>query len=111
MRNDRLYLEDIAEAIARIDKYMPAGLDALDRDEPLQSLVLRYLQVIGEAVRSVSTDMKEQHPEIPWRDIGRLRNKLVHQYFDIDLPTIREIITRDLPELKRQVAAILQEAP
>ena len=61
MRNDRLYLEDIAEAIARIDKYMPAGLDTLDRDEPLQSLVLRYLQVIGEAVRSVSTDLKTDH--------------------------------------------------
>ena len=62
--------------------------------------MLRYLQVIGEAVRSLSPDVKERHPEVQWRDIGRLRNKLVHHYFAIDLPTIREIVVRDLPKLK-----------
>jgi uncharacterized protein with HEPN domain len=109
MRNDRLYLEDIAEAIERIEKYTATGLNALENDEPLQSLVLRYLQVIGEAVRSLSVELKERHQDVPWRDIGRLRNKLVHHYFDIDLPTIREIVVRDLPVLKQQINVILGE--
>lgn len=78
MRKDRLYLADILEAIERIDRYTAAGLEAFDRDELVQTWVVRHLEIIGEAVRSLSPDIKARHPEVPWAVIGRLRNILAH---------------------------------
>lgn len=111
MRNDRLYLTDIAEAIVRIQKYTAADPSALEHDELIQTWVIRHLEIIGEAVRCLSPELKNRHPEAPWRDIGRMRNKLAHQYFDIDLPTVRVVVDRDLPVLQQQIAAILRDDP
>ena len=107
MTRDELYLEDILEAIARIDKYTSQSSVPLEQDELVQAWVLHHIQIIGEAVRSLSTDLKAQHPEVAWRDIVGTRNRLVHHYFDVHLPTIQAVVITDLPVLKGQIAAIL----
>ena len=109
MRNDLLYVGDIIEAIERIERYTTPDLGAIEHDKPSRSLVLRYLQIVGEAARSLSATLNGAHPEVPWRDIGRFRNRLVHQYFDIDLPVVRHIVAVEVPELKRQILPILEE--
>ena len=109
MRDDYERLRDIIEAIEHIEKYAAKGPSAFRGDELIQSWFLRHLQVIGEAARSLSATVKNRHPEIPWPKIIGMRHILVHDYFDIDLPLVWNVVERELPELKKQVTAILNE--
>lgn len=107
MTRDERYLEDIVEAIVRIEKYTAATLDVLDSDELVQTWVVHHLQIIGEAARELSPELKDGHPEVPWRQIIGMRHILVHQYFAVNLPTVRDVVANDLPVLKGQTASIL----
>ncbi len=84
-----------------------AGRDALDDDEKLALSLVRLLEVIGEAANNVSDDFQEKFPEIPWRQIGATRNRLIHGYFDVDLDVVWEIISQDLPKLVPQLQKIV----
>jgi uncharacterized protein with HEPN domain len=107
MRDSFERLQDIQEAIARIVKYTGQGRETFDQSEPVQSLVILHLINIGEAVRSIPPDFKDQHPEIPWAQINRMRNILVHIYFGIDLDIVWSVVENDLPILKSSIDAIL----
>ncbi len=109
MRGDRERLFDIHEAIQRIERYAIQGRAALTRDELIQTWMVHYLQIIGEAARALSADFRERHPEIPWAHIIGMRNILVHRYFGIDIDAVWSAVERDLPELKGQIEAILAE--
>ena len=106
MRSDAERLRDILEAIARIQSR--AQLERLFEDDLLQVWVLYHLQIVGEAVRALSLDLTQQHPEVPWSQIVGLRNRVVHEYFDIDLDIVLDIVTSDLPGFQSQVEGILQ---
>ncbi len=108
MRDDRERLLDVLEAIDRIKKYTDAGRATLERDELVQTWVVYHLQIIGEAARSLSVSLRDAHPEVPWPQIIGMRNILAHRYFGIDVDIVWSAVERDLPELKRQVEAILQ---
>mgnify|MGYP001588997624 CR=1 FL=1 len=79
----------------------------LDHERLLTLGLTRLLEVIGEASRRVSPRGREGHPEIPWLDIGDMRNRLAHGYEDIDLDIIWQVLTNELPPLIRQLEAIL----
>ena len=107
MRDSRIWLNDIHEAIERIERYSAHGRETFEQDELIQTWVIHHLQVIGEACRSLEPEFREQHAEIPWSQIIGMRHILVHRYFNIDVETVWAVVERDLPELKRQIAAIL----
>ncbi len=109
MRDDRERLRDIMEAIERIETYAAKGRAAFERDELIQVWFLRYLQIIGEASRALSADIRETYPEVPWGKIMGMRNILVHNYFEIDLPVVWNAVERELPELKRQLISIIKK--
>ena len=109
MRDDRERLLDILEAIERIDKYASKGRPAFEDDELIQTWVLHHLQLIGEATRALSSEVKKRHSEAPWAQIAGMRNILVHQYFGIDTSAVWNVVEGDLPNLKQQVEAILAE--
>ena len=109
MMDDRERLRDIIAAIEHIDKYTVQGPAAFQTDELIQAWFLRHLQIIGEACRSLSESLKNSHPAIPWSKIIGMRHILVHDYFDIDLPLVWNAVERELPELKKQVTAILNK--
>ena len=109
MRDDRERLFDILEAIERIDKYASKGRPAFEDDELIQTWVLHHLQLIGEAKRALSTEVKQRHPEAPWAQIAGMRNILVHEYFGIDTSAVWNVVEGDLPALKQQIEAILAE--
>jgi len=71
--------------------------------------VIRNLEVIGEAVKSLPPDFKRRYPEIPWRSITALRNVLIHEYFGVDLKIVWRVVQRRLPTLKRHVEVMLAE--
>lgn len=70
---------DILEAIGRIDRYSSRGRGAFDADELIQNWVVSHLQLIGEACRSMSKELREQNPDVPWDKIIGMRHILVHQ--------------------------------
>jgi uncharacterized protein with HEPN domain len=107
-RHWRLLVEDILECIGRIEHYV-AGLqlDAFKASQITVDATVRNLEVIGEASRNIPEDVKEAHPELEWAKIVGLRNRVVHEYFGVDLDIIWRIITDELPALKAQMRKLL----
>jgi uncharacterized protein with HEPN domain len=73
----------------------------------LQDGVIRQLEVMGEAARNLSEDLRNKHPEIPWRQMVGLRNRMIHAYFNVDLQIIWEIVQGDIPVLLQKMTQIL----
>jgi uncharacterized protein with HEPN domain len=107
MRSDADWLRDILDAIAVIERYLPASRDKFDNDEPLQSHLLRQLQIIGEAVSRISDATKSKHANVPWRQIAGMRNVIIHAYFQIDWNEVWNTVAHDIPKMKSQVEALL----
>jgi uncharacterized protein with HEPN domain len=107
MRNDEERLRDILEAIERIERHAGDGERPFRENELVQLWMVHHLQIIGEAVRSLSPQFRQRHPEVPWQKIIGMRNILVHDYFGIDLDIVWTAVQRDVPELKRQVQRLL----
>jgi len=80
-----------------------------DTDELLQSAVLHWIEIIGEAARGVGDKVQTAHPDVPWRVITDMRNRVSHGYFDIDLDVVWNTVTRDLPKLQESITGILAE--
>ncbi len=109
MRDDRRRLEHIFQAISHIERYAVRGEKAFRSDELIQNWMVWHIQIIGEAARALSPELRDRHPEVPWLDIMDMRNVLVHEYFGIDLDIVWRVIDRELPNLKRKVKAILEQ--
>jgi len=77
------------------------------RNRLLQDGVIRQLEVMGEAARNLSEDLRNEHPQIPWRQMIGLRNRMIHAYFNVDLQIIWEIVQGDIPDLKQKMKQIL----
>ncbi len=80
---------------------------SLDSDEQLTLSLTRLLEIIGEAAKSVSSDLQKKYPEIPWRDIAGTRDRLIHGYFDVDYDVVWEIVSVDLPVLIAQLKKLV----
>ena len=110
MRRDRAYLKHILEAITNIEKFVE-GLtkEGFFENVEKQYAVLRGLEIIDEATKNLSKDLKVKYREIPWRDIAGMRDKLIHEYFGVDLELVWVTIEDKLPEFKKQILKILKE--
>ncbi len=107
-REWQLRVEDILEAIARIERYV-AGLtfEQFQADQKTVDAVVRNLEIIGEAVRHLSTDQESLPAGVPWVDIAGMRNILIHEYFGVDLSIIWQTITADLASLRGHLDRLL----
>ena len=108
-RNDAVYLSHILDAITQIEIYT-AGLsyDQFSQTRLVQDGVIRQLEIIGEASRSLSDDFRDQHSELPWPQIIGLRNRLIHAYFEVNLGIVWDIVQNDLPPLRQKVTTWLR---
>jgi uncharacterized protein with HEPN domain len=88
VKDDRIYLGHIREAIQHIEQYASVGRDAFMTDKMRQDALLRKLEVIGEAVKNLSEDSKGRRREIPWRQIAGMRDRLAHDYFGVDFACV-----------------------
>ncbi|HJU00599.1 MAG TPA: DUF86 domain-containing protein [Actinomycetes bacterium] len=111
MRSDRERLYDILDAVDRIEAQAARGRGAFADDELAQTAVIRWVEVIGEATRGLSDELRQTHPEVPWRQMVAMRNVLIHGYFDIDVELVWSVAENDLPKLGAQVRAILDQLP
>lgn len=107
MRDDGVYLGDIIESIERIFEYLGERTEAeLETDFLVQDAIFRRFEIIGEATANLSDTFKNQHPEVEWRLMKAMRNKLIHEYFGISTTTVYETIKRDLPTLLTKLKAL-----
>jgi uncharacterized protein with HEPN domain len=108
VRSDREKLQDILEAIERIERYAMQGRAAFEQNELIQTWFVQNLQIVGEAARSLSSSTRDQHPQIPWSQIIGMRNILTHNYFEIDFDIVWAVVDQELPHLKQSFEEILQ---
>ena len=110
MRDDRLYLIHIQEALGRIESYLvEKGQADFFASTLLQDAILRNLQTLAESTQRLPPAWKAKHPEIDWVKISGFRNVLAHDYLGIDLERVWKILERELPALKDTIALMLEE--
>jgi uncharacterized protein with HEPN domain len=111
MKSDIVYLQHMYDATVRIASYLGnTQADEFYSDLMLQDAIVRQLQIIGEATRTLSSEFKQKHPEIPWTQIIGMRNRIIHEYFRVDLEIVWEVIYTDLPIIAKQLTTILNDS-
>jgi len=108
-KDDSVYLRHVLDAICRIEEYT-RGIthENFLRSHLRQDAVIRQIEVIGEAVKKLSPELKGRHPEIPWKDVAGMRDKLIHDYFGVDLDAVWDTVKKDIPPLKDEIREVIK---
>ncbi|GAB61212.1 MAG: DUF86 domain-containing protein [Candidatus Jettenia sp.] len=110
MKRDEIYLKHIIDAINNIEVFIDKmGKDEFMKNKLVQSATIRQLEIIGEAVKNVSSHLRKSYSDISWKDIADLRDKLIHEYFGVDIQLVWIICVRDIPTLKKDVVKIIHD--
>ena len=107
MKEDAVYLRHILDAIAKIEEYTAVGHDRFMNESHWQDATIRQLEIVGEATKQLSQDLRDRYPEVPWRRIAGLRDVLIHKYMGVDLDAVWEIAAQNVPVLKSRVQSML----
>jgi uncharacterized protein with HEPN domain len=109
MKDDGVYLRHILDALGKIESYVEVGRDVFMSTSHWQDAVIRQLEIVGEATKNLSRQLRSRYPEVPWRRIAGLRDALIHNYMGVRLAAVWEVTQTDVPLLKKQVGDILAE--
>ena len=107
MRSDEVYLQHTLDAIAKIEEYARVGHERFLAESHWHDAIIRQLEIIGEATKHLSPDLRARHPELPWRRVAGLRDVLIHQYMGVDLEAVWGIVIDHLPAFRPHVEQIL----
>jgi uncharacterized protein with HEPN domain len=99
VKDDDLYLRHILEAIDRALAYSRPGEQAFRADTKTQDAVIHNIQIIGEATKKISPELRAAHPQVPWKHMAGLRDRIVHDYFGISLDIVWDVVENHLPTL------------
>lgn len=106
-REDTAIIQDMKEAIERIMSYTSRmEYDGFQQDYKTQDAVIRNIEILGEAAKLLSDETKEKHPDIPWKDIAGTRDKLIHDYFGVNIDIVWDIAKNEIPTLFSQLKNI-----
>lgn len=107
-RNYKMFLEDIQIAMSRIAEYIEGyDFERFKRDYKTVDAVIRNFEIIGEASKKLDLKIKERYPDVPWKEMYYLRNRISHEYFGVDYEIIWDVATNYLPENKIQIERII----
>ena len=110
MRDYRLYLKDIFEAMGAAQTFVE-GIDfeAFVEDDKTVSAVVRKLEIIGEATKNVPETIRQRYPQVPWKQMAGMRDRLIHGYYDTNHAVVWEVVTELIPPLQPIIKQILED--
>lgn len=107
-KDPKIFLHHILESLEEIENHLKGFSEGdFSRDVKTQDAVVRRIGVLGEAVKNLPTRFRKKYPEVEWREIAGMRDKLIHHYFGIKMDVVWETSKKDLPKLKEQIEQIL----
>jgi uncharacterized protein with HEPN domain len=102
-----VYLDDILDAIKKIKTYTRnMGFSEFKKDSKTVDAVIRNFEIIGEAAKQIPSEIKKKYPQIPWKQMAGMRNKVIHEYSGIELEVVWKTIEEDFPDLEKQIKQI-----
>jgi len=111
MRDYNLYLSDILKAMESIEEFVKdMSFEQLRSDDKTSSAVIRKFEIIGEATKQIPDDIKQRHPNVPWKDMSGMRDRLIHIYFGVDYNLVWTAIKERIPQVKPLIKKILDES-
>ena len=107
-RDDTVYLHHILDAIESIEDYT-RGMSENEflSNSMAHDAVVRQIEIIGEAARNISDEFRSKHPKLPWSKMVGIRNKITHEYFNVNFAIVWDTVKDDLPLLKKSIKKIL----
>lgn len=110
IRDYRLYINDILDSILKIELFVgELSFEEFVDDDKTASAVVRKIEIIGEASKNLPLIVRNKYPDIPWSDMARMRDKIIHCYFGIDYEIVWKVIKDRLPEIRLEMERILRE--
>lgn len=108
-RDYLLFLKDILGAMDAIEQFVEGmTLEDLCQDDKTASAVLRKLEIIGEAARHIPPHLREAYPEIPWKEMAGMRDRLIHGYFGVDYELVWQVLQKHIPQTRPKLQAMLE---
>ncbi len=110
MKDNLAYIDHIQQCICKIQEYTK-NLNQSDFStaELIQDAVIRNIEIIGEATKKISSDFKARYKEVPWKEMAGMRDKLIHDYFGVDVEVVWKTIQEDIPMLKSLIEQIIPD--
>jgi len=109
-RDYQLFIKDIIAAMESIEGFVEGmSFEELMQDDKTASAVIRKFEIVGEATKRLSDELKEEHPEIPWKRMAGMRDRLIHAYFGVDYKLVWEAIKAEVPSMKLKLQEVLTE--
>jgi len=109
-KDPKILLFDVLDSIESIEKYTKKVSQEKFFDRPqVQDAVVRRIEVMGEAVKNLPTAFRNKHGSIPWKKIAGTRDVLIHDYSEIDISLVWEIVKKEIPVLKKQISKLIEE--
>lgn len=108
-KDSMIFVEHIIDSIKNIEAFMKkVSRESFLKNKEKQSAVIRQIEIIGEAVKNLPSEFKDKHPNVPWKDIVGMRDKLMHHYFGVDIEKVWITLKEDIPKLKNQIKNIIE---
>ena len=109
-KSDLIFIQYILESTNAVMNFSKnISKDELISNRFKRNAIVREIEIIGEAVKNISEDLKNKHKEVEWKEIVGTRDKMIHHYFGVDVNIILNIIKKDIPILERQMKKIMDE--
>jgi len=110
LKRDEVFIRHILDEITfLIDSSKGLEYEGLIKDETLKRAFVRSLEVIGEATKNISSEFRQKYPDIEWRELTGLRDKLIHRYFGVQWEIVWDVVKNKIPQLKGRIEGILKE--
>jgi uncharacterized protein with HEPN domain len=111
LSRDEVYLRHILEALDRIVTYTRDGRDRFMADQMVQDATVRNLEIVGEATKRLSPEVRTAHPDIPWASMSGMRDVLIHNYMGVDLGIVWEVVENRLVPLRTRISELVNDPP